>query len=211
MKEVKKSKQTDKSNLIKWVDAKCKRMSDAFSELFKERLTDEASLHPIITEILSFDNDFDYTRYRDFSDGNEVIYCFRIYQSLMSKINRHTFFLPTKENFCMFMGWTSRTYQRMMIDSSDEVKEAMEVVNDYLVESMLSAGMQGKTSATLTKFRSQVAGEHGLSLVTEKEKSQQTKQTDTMLSKDELLKKLESFGLQNRQTDEARIETKKAT
>lgn len=198
-----KSKRIDKSDLIKWVDVKCKKMSEAFSELFKDQLTDEASLHPIITEILSYDNDFDSTRYRDFSKGSEVVYCFRLYQSLMSKINRHTFFLPTKENFCMFMGWTSKAYQRMLNDSSEEVKEAMEIVNDYLVEAMLSAGMSGKTSPTLTKFRTQVAGEHGLSLVTEKEKASQSKQTDTMLSKEELIKNLEALGFQHKKTDEA--------
>lgn len=206
---MKDNKKQNKSALIQWVDRKCETISKELANLFRNEINENGSVHPIITEIISCDNDFDSTRYRDFSNGNEVIYCFRIFQALISRINRYTFFLPTKENFCMFMGWTAKTYQRMMNESSEEVKEAMEVVNDYLVEAMLSAGMQGKTSASLTKFRTQVAGEHGLSLVTEKEKNQQTRQADSMLSKDELLKKLESLGA--KKTDEevhTPIETK---
>ena len=188
-----------KSTLIQWIDEKAKKMNEALKEVFT--LDENCNYHLVIIEIMSYDNDFDSTRTRDFNSGQEVLYCFRLFQALIGKINRHMTFIPTKENFCMFMGWTAKTYQRMVSESSDEVKEAMEVVNDYLVEAMLSAGMSGKTNTTITKFRSQVAGEHGLNLVTEKEKASQNKQTDTMLSKEELIKKLESFGVASLKTD----------
>lgn len=191
-----------KSALILWVDEKCRLMNDELSKILTAQLLQsDTYIHPAVMDILSMNNDFDSTGKRDFTKGNEVIYCFRLYQALMRRINMKTFILPTKENFCMFMGWTAKTYQRMVESPNEEVQAAMEIVNDYMVEAMLSAGMSGKTSSTLTKFRSQVSGEHGLGLVTEKEKRDADRQKENMKSKAELLRQLEGFGYKKVKTD----------
>lgn len=186
------------SGVIDWMDAKCIKVSEKLDEFFA---SDEArgrlhsiNVYPIITRILSVNNDFNNIKNRAFSEQEEVQFCFGRYQDIMAKINLKVVFVPSIENFCMFMGWTADMYKQMLKDSPSHIQAVMSMVEDYLIECQLSAGQRGFIANSLTKFRAQLAGEHGNNLVTQKEKNEDDRTKAKILSKAELIKGLENMG-----------------
>lgn len=183
--------------LITWIRNKHEKVSvsiDTFfeSEDAKERLQ-SIYVYPIICSFFSNGNDYQEMQNRLFTSPEEVLICLELYQDIIAKINYKTVFVPTIENFCMWMGWTATIYKQMLTDTHDDIKQVMQMINDYIIESQLSAGQSGFAKATLTKFRSQLAGEHGNNLVTQKEQNEENR-AKGIKSKEQLIKELQGFG-----------------
>lgn len=186
------------SEVIDWMDAKCIKVEEKLDEFFT---SDEArgrlqsiNVYPIITRIFSINNDLNSIKDRVFTEQEEVQFCFSRYQDIMAEINIKVVFVPSIENFCMFMGWTADMYKQMLKDSPSHIQAVMSMVEDYLIECQLSAGQRGFIANSLTKFRAQLAGEHGNNLVTQKEKNEDDRTKAKILSKAELIKGLENMG-----------------
>lgn len=73
------------------------------------------------------------------------------------------------------------------------MKEAMRLVNDYIVGCGFYAGLVGIQRGNLTKFKMQVAGDNGQGMVTQKEFNNQNKADKKLASKEELLKNLQQM------------------
>lgn len=179
------------SNLMKWITKKKEVISDYLSET---KVDNSKYNHPFYYDLLSKGNDIKGMKDREFSNTDEVMMCFSYYRSIIVAINKHGLFVPTIENFCMFMGWTARIYKQMLNHPLIEVREVMQMIDDYILEAQLSAGQTGWAKANLTKFRAQVAGEHGNALVTQKEYNDDKHKSEKGKSKEQLLAELESMG-----------------
>ena len=185
-------------DLIKWIDEKTKSINEELESFFssneaKDRLQSMFT-QPIFCDILSRGNDFKTMRERKFNDPEEVLHCLNCYQSIIAGINRKVTFIPSIENFCMFMGWTAKVYKQMLTDTTPEIMEVMELVNDYLIENQLSAGQTGSATASITKFRAQAAGDHGQGIVTQKDQNEDNRKKDRVATKEQLEKELERMG-----------------
>ena len=144
-------------NTMEWIEDKSNLIDIQLNEFFKknEFKLQLMNTYPIICNYLSVNNDIEGLEQRSFEDHNVLFKAFMKYQNIISKINERTVFVASKENFCFFMGWTTKFYDDMLSNTSEEVKAMMEMINDYIIDSQLSAGQQGLLKANLTKFRAQ--------------------------------------------------------
>lgn len=184
-------------NTMEWIEDKSNLIDIQLNEFFKknEFKLQLMNTYPIICNYLSVNNDIEELEQRSFEDHNVLFKAFMKYQNIISKINERTVFVASKENFCFFMGWTTKFYDDMLSNTSEEVKAMMEMINDYIIDSQLSAGQQGLLKANLTKFRAQTAGEHGHSLITQKEQLSSGGKNTELKSKEQLIAELEGMGL----------------
>lgn len=184
------------SKLIEWIDSKYEYIN---SEIEKMKLLDidfdNKNTHPIYCEMLSCNNDFKSMQSRRFENPDEVLYCLRIYQKIVATINCFDVFVPSIENFCMFMGWTAKMYKQMLQDTLPDIMDTMQMIEDYLIESQLSAGQSGIAKPNLTKFRVQTSGAHGNELVTQKEKNEDDRITKKLKTAEQLQKELANMGV----------------
>lgn len=182
------------SKLIEWIDNKYNYVMQQIQTMAESDLTDK-NTHPIYLALLSHQNDFKSMQDRRFEDAEEVMYCLKKYQAIIAEINKNDVFVPSIENFCMFMGWTAKVYKQMLQDTLPDIMDTMQMIEDYLIESQLSAGQAGITKPNLTKFRVQTAGAHGNELVTQKEKNEDDRVTKKLKSAEQLQKELKNMGV----------------
>lgn len=187
------------SKLTEWIDDKYTVVKENVDDfLIKdgniERINN-INIHPIFCCYLALDNDYKKMSEREFNEPEEVIHCLIKYQEIMAYINQKCVFVPSIETFCMFMGWTAQIYHRMLTEAPGDIRETMQMIDDYILESQLSASQRGFLKGNITKFRTQVAGAHGHGLVTQKEQNTTKAKNDDMLSLDELKKELIRMGV----------------
>lgn len=185
-------------NMTEWIDKKYDvvmyKIDDFFqSEIAKKRLQ-SIFTYPIFCKILASGNSSDDVHTREFNDPYDVIHCLYKFQDVVAYINMQVVFIPSIENFCMFMGWTASIYKQMLHDSSTEIQSVMQMVDDYIIESQMAAGQNGFGRASLTKFRSQLAGDHGNNFVTQKEENDNNKKKNELKTPEELQEELEQMG-----------------
>lgn len=195
MEEIEVSK---KSKLIEWIDTKTDlimKFLDVFFEddKVKSKLS-SMNFHPIFVKQLATNNDYTNMSERTFDEPEEVMHCLDQYQNIMAKINCEVPFIPSIENFCMFMGWTAKIYNRTLSESGEDIKDVMNMINDYIIESQFSAGQGGFAKANLTKFKLQGAGEHGHGVVTQKEQNDENRANKDIKTKQQYEKELASMG-----------------
>ena len=185
-----------KSKIQKWCECKHDKITKnllIFFENNKDRLS-SMNVYPIISNILSVDNKIMKLKDRQFDKAEDVEFCFDVFKNIMSTINLHVIYVPSQQSFCMFMGWTDRVYKKMLNNSIEDIQDMMQLINEYIIECQISAGQQGILKQNLTKFRTQLAGEHGHNLVTQKEQNEENRSNKKMKGFDELYKQLESMG-----------------
>lgn len=184
-------------NTLEWIEDKANiieiQLEDFFEEN-KDRLL-MINTYPIICNFLNINNDIEDLDKRSFDDHNILFKALMRYQKIISKINLDVVFIASKENFCMFMGWTAKFYNDMLENTNEDIKAMMEMINDYIIDSQLSAGQRGFIKANLTKFRAQTAGKHGHALITQKEQLSTENKGDKLRSKEELIAELKGMGL----------------
>lgn len=184
------------SSLTDWIDEKSNHINNEVDKMIcTDKSFSDINTHPIYCELLSYQNEFKSMHERFFADPDEVLYCLKKYQEIISKINGFDLFIPSIENFCMFMGWTAKVYKQMSHDTLPDIMDTMQMIDDYLIESQLSAGQGGFTKANLTKFRVQTAGAHGNGLVTQKDQNEDDRASKKLKSAEQLKKELQSMGV----------------
>lgn len=187
------------SKLTEWIDDKfivVKENVDDF--LIKEgnlERINNINIHPIFCCYLALDNDYKKMSEREFNDPEEVLHCLIKYQEIMAYINEKCVFVPSIETFCMFMGWTAQIYHRMLNEAPSDIRETMQMIEDYILESQLSASQRGFLKGNITKFRTQVAGAHGQGLVTQKEQNMENNKKEKFKNIEELKKDLINMGV----------------
>lgn len=185
-----------KSKIQKWCECKHDKITKnllIFFENNKDRLS-SMNVYPIISNILSADNKIMKLKDRQFDKVEDVEFCFDVFKNIMSTINLHVIYVPSQQSFCMFMGWTDRVYKKMLNSSLEDIQDMMQLINEYIIECQISAGQQGILKQNLTKFRTQMAGEHGHNLVTQKEQNEEDRSKKKIKGIDELYKQLENMG-----------------
>jgi hypothetical protein len=185
-----------KSKIQKWCECKHDKITKnllIFFENNKDRLS-SMNVYPIISNILSVDNKIMKLKDRQFDKAEDVEFCFDVFKNIMSTINLHVIYVPSQQSFCMFMGWTDRVYKKMLNNSIEDIQDMMQLINEYIIECQISAGQQGILKQNLTKFRTQLAGEHGHNLVTQKEQNEEDRSKKKIKGIDELYKQLENMG-----------------
>lgn len=185
------------SKVIEFIEKKTNYILEQLDHLKKTNQEEDLAsknTHPIYCAYLSYGNNFNEMQDRVFEDPEEVLYCLKQYQNIMAEINKTDVFIPSIESFCMFMGWTAKIYKRMSQSELQDIADTMQMVDDYIIESQLSAGQGGFAKANLTKFRAQVAGLHGNALVTQKEQNEENRAMKKIKSPEQLQKELDKMG-----------------
>ena len=139
-------------NLLEWITKKYNRIISDLnrdildSEKMKARFAndDGVNIYPIVAYIFNKDNNLSEMADRSFTNPEEIDFCLKKYQEIMYMLNKEINFVPTKENFCQFMGWTAEVYNQNLNSDADDIRAVMQMVEDYLIDSQLSAGQGGK-------------------------------------------------------------------
>lgn len=93
-------------------------------------------------------------------NNTELAILFEYYKQFIEKINEFQNFLPSKKNFCSFIGISSATYDNWRRSEDNERAEIMQKIDDYITDLMLTASQNGEIKEITTIFRSK--SEHGL-------------------------------------------------
>ena len=200
--------------LKEWIEEKYKSIDTGIDEIIKRYKKENidiksANTHPqYISLFMVMNNPIDLAS-RDMTNGNDYYVVFDLYRQLITKINIYDVFIPSVENFAMFIGWNTATYQMQLRNSTSDIELVLSMVDDYIIENQLSSGQNGTTKASVTKFRTQISGEHGHSLVTQKEANTQNRYTRKEKSKQELLEELKNMGTTNLLSTKGKKEVKK--
>lgn len=187
------------SKLTEWIDYKYtvvkKNVDDFFITKGNDEKINDINIHPIFCCYLALENDYKKMSEREFNEPEEVLHCLVKFQEIIAHINEKCVFVPSREIFCMFMGWTAQIYYRMLTESTSEIKQTMQMIEDYIIESQLSASQRGFIKANITKFRAQVASAHGHGLVTQKEQNMENNKKEKLKDIEELKKDLINMGV----------------
>lgn len=147
--------------------------------------------YPIVANLFTENNNRKTNNYK--WDNDHIEYAFRLYMRLIAEINMTSVLVPSRENFCFFVNWNAKTYE-MLFNSEDEATSAcMTMVEDYIIDCQLSMGQTGVTRSSIAKFRTQIAGEHGNALVTQKEVQNVNKNNVKTKSMEQIAKELENL------------------
>lgn len=174
----------------KWLETKCDEIEAELNKLFSEEKTIRF-IYPEIIRILKIKNN---ERRMISETGSDIESALDRFQDIIAIINKNVVLVPEIENFSTFMGWSSRKFKQMINSSDEEIREAMELVDDYIFACQYNAGQLGILKGNLTKFRSQLAGTHGQGLVTSKESNDINKNAKQEKTREQLLKELGQMG-----------------
>jgi hypothetical protein len=202
-----------KSTLIDWVETKTAKIEGAWQKFISDKQAEGTGLKnvnivPIVANLLSIDNRVIKLKDRKFTDPEEVEVCFDLFKGIMATLNLKVVYHPSQQSFCMFMGWTDRIYKEML-DSTEEIKELMQMVDSYLYDCQMSAAQLGFATQGITKFRGQVAGEKGMNLVTQKEQNMTDNTARKMKTADDLRQALKDMGSKYITEEESKAKNKK--
>lgn len=90
----------------------------------------------------------------------ELSILFDYYRQFIEQINKYQNYLPTKKNFCSFIGISSSTYNHYIQSDDEERREIMQKIDDYITDLNLTAAQNGDIKEVTTIFRSKA--EHGM-------------------------------------------------
>lgn len=184
-----------KSKVQEWCEKKYEQVNNDLFDFF-EKYPDckNMNVYPIISKILTSSDKISKLKKREFDDTEDLEFCFDKFKDIMATINLKVIYVPSQQIFCMFMGWTDRIYKNMMNNSTDDLQDIMQLINEYLIECQISAGQQGILKQNLTKFRAQLSGDHGQNLVTQKEQMEDDRFKNKHKSKEQLEQELKAMG-----------------
>lgn len=93
-------------------------------------------------------------------NATELAMVFDYYKQFIEKINEIQTFLPTKKNFCSFIGISSATYDNYKQSDDAEKREVVQMIDDYITDLQLTASQNGEVKEITTIFRTKA--EHGM-------------------------------------------------
>ena len=168
-------------SIIEWLEEKRTNIMFELNAIEAELTSGARKLnYPLISKWLCDGNALEIKEYaeREF-DAQAILYALRVYQDLMAEFNQRTVLVPSKENFCMLIGWNAQTFDLMEDSMNEEVRASMSLVVDYIVDSNISMGQSGDIRSNMTKFRLNAAGKHGHGIISEKDKKAEKKEKQT--------------------------------
>lgn len=122
----------------------------------------------------------------DFTDPVLIMDFYRQYLRLVAEVNKFTEFVPTRANFCAYLGLNTEMYGRLLNDSNPDVKTAFRYVEDYFVSLLQVGSLMGDVGSNAAKMILQTAGQYGYNQVTVKEASDIRATERRVLSQEEL-------------------------
>lgn len=93
-------------------------------------------------------------------NNTELTILFDYYKQFIEKINQIQKYLPTKKNFCSFIGISSVTYDSYKQSDDTERREIMQMIDDYITDIMLTSAQDGEIKEVTTIYRTKA--EHGM-------------------------------------------------
>lgn len=151
-------------------NAKIKLVEQEYQSNLKERLEDE--LYNLINKLNHIDDSLSTIELRNLLSRKTVIgvppkysntelgILFDYYKQFIEQINKVQTYLPTKKNFCSFVGISSKTYDHYMQSDDAERREIMQMIDDYITDITLTSAQNGEIKEITTIFRSKA--EHGM-------------------------------------------------
>ena len=85
--------------------------------------------------------------------SDELAFLFDYYKEFISEINKVTRFVPTKPNFCGFIGMTTDTYDEYLCNREQSKREVMKMIDDYIIGIQLSLAQSKEIDNVTTIFR----------------------------------------------------------
>lgn len=92
--------------------------------------------------------------------NTELAILFDYYKQFIEKINEVQSFLPSKKNFCSFIGISSIQYDNWRQSEDSERREIMQMIDDYITDLFLTSAQNGEIREITTIFRAKA--EHGI-------------------------------------------------
>lgn len=197
MAEDKNASQIGSNDVTQWLEGKVYNAIDEVKLFISNKGADlvKYSIYPMVVYCLSKDNYNVDLSTRQF-DKDTILFALSKFQYLIMRLNSYAVIAPSKELFCSFLGWSTTTYENVL-KSDGELHDVIEIVDDYIIDVTMSMAQTGDIQTNIAKFRNQVAGKHGHSLVTKKEEHEVNK-ADYRKSRDVLEAELEKLRLQNK-------------
>jgi hypothetical protein len=91
--------------------------------------------------------------------NTELAILFDYYKQFIDAINKHTTYLPTKQNFCSFIGVSTATFNNYKQSDDSDRREIIQQIEDYITDIMLTSAQKGQIKEISTMFRAKA--EHG--------------------------------------------------
>lgn len=144
-----------KENLLPTIKEKVQKITDYLESINEIKGLSTTQLTPLfasrsIDDMLTI-NHKTYTE-------EELAIAFEEYVKMVAKINQYTKFVPTKKNFCLFLGISSTTYDNYLVHP--EKAEITRIIDDYLTDTMLTSAQNREVAELTTMFRAK--SEHGM-------------------------------------------------
>lgn len=93
-------------------------------------------------------------------NNTEIAILFDYYKQFIDQINEKQRYIPTKGDFCSFVGISTTQYDNWKQSDDTERREIMQMIDDYIVDLNLTSAQNGDIKEISTMFRGKV--EHGL-------------------------------------------------
>lgn len=93
-------------------------------------------------------------------NNTELAILFDYYKQFIEKINKVQTYLPTKKNFCGFVGISSSQYDSWKQSEDSERTEIMQMIDDYITDLQLTSAQNGEIKEISTIYRTK--SEHGM-------------------------------------------------
>lgn len=93
-------------------------------------------------------------------NNTELAMLFEYYKQFIEKVNEVQSYLPTKKNFCSFIGISSATYDSYKNSDDTERREIMQMIDDYITDLQLTSAQNGDVKEISTIYRTKA--EHGM-------------------------------------------------
>jgi len=92
--------------------------------------------------------------------NTEIAILFDYYKQFIVEINKVAQYLPTKKNFCSFVGISSNQYDSWRQSEDSERQEIMQIIDDYITDLQLTSAQKGEVREISTIYRTK--SEHGM-------------------------------------------------
>jgi hypothetical protein len=144
-----------KNNLIPTIQDKVSKITEYLESVEETKGLTTTQLTPLfasrsIDDMLTI-NHKTYTE-------QELAIAFDEYVKMVAKINQYTKFVPSKKNFCLFLGISSTTYDNYLVHP--DKAEITKIIDDYITDTMLTSAQYKEISEITTIYRTK--SEHGM-------------------------------------------------
>lgn len=93
-------------------------------------------------------------------NNTELVILFDYYKQFIQKINEKQRYLPTKNDFCSFVGISSTQYDNWKQSDDTERRDIMQKIDDYIVDLTLTSAQNGDVKEISSIYRTKA--EHGM-------------------------------------------------